>query len=85
MIYEAEYFTIGQLARRSGVPARTIRFWSDTGVVQPARRTAGGYRLYDAEAAARLDLIRSLREFGLGLGVIKGRRAFAGVHPRRSC
>jgi DNA-binding transcriptional MerR regulator len=68
---ETEYFTIGQLARRAGGPARTIRFWSDAGVVQPARRTAGGYRLYDAESAARLDLVRFLRELGLGLGVIK--------------
>lgn len=66
-----EYLTIGQLARRTGVPARTIRFWSDTGLVQPARRTAGGYRLYDAESAGRLDLVRSLRELGLGLGVIE--------------
>jgi DNA-binding transcriptional MerR regulator len=66
-----EYFTIGQLARRTGVPARTIRFWSDTGVVQPAGRTAGGYRLYDGESAARLDAVRSLRELGLGLGAIK--------------
>ena len=71
MIDDAEYFTIGQLARRGAVPARTIRFWSDTGVVPPAGRTAGGYRLYDAESAGRLDLVRSLRELGLGLGVIK--------------
>ncbi len=34
----AEMFTIGQLARRTGVPARTIRFWSDAGLVPPSRR-----------------------------------------------
>ena len=32
----AELFTVGQLARRTGVPARTIRFWSDQGLVPPA-------------------------------------------------
>jgi DNA-binding transcriptional MerR regulator len=67
----AGLFTIGQLARRTGVPARTIRFWSDAGLVPPASRSAGGYRLYDAEAVARLDLVRSLRELGLGLDVVR--------------
>jgi MerR family regulatory protein len=34
--------TIGELARRVGVPVRTIRFWSDSGLVPPASRTDGG-------------------------------------------
>ncbi len=67
----AELFTIGQLARRTGVRVRTIRFWSDLGVVMPAARSAAGYRLYDAEAVARLDLVRTLRELGFGLGDIE--------------
>jgi len=66
-----ELFTIGQLARRTGVPARTIRFWSDAGLVPPAARSASGYRLYDAAAVARLDLVRALRELGLGLDVVR--------------
>jgi DNA-binding transcriptional MerR regulator len=57
-----ELFTIGQLATRTRVPARTIRFWSDAGLVPPAGRSASGYRLYDADAAARLELVRTLRE-----------------------
>lgn len=59
--------TIGQLARRTGLPVRTIRYWSDIGAVPPAGRTDGGHRVYDAEAVARLDLVRTLRELGLGL------------------
>ncbi|MFI7047167.1 helix-turn-helix domain-containing protein [Streptosporangium sandarakinum] len=62
-----ELFTIGQLARRTGLPVRTIRFWSDIDVVPPTGRSAGGYRLYDVEAMARLDLVRTLRELGLDL------------------
>ncbi|TCK21690.1 DNA-binding transcriptional MerR regulator [Pseudonocardia endophytica] len=58
--------TIGQLARRTGVPVRTIRFWSDEGLV-PSDRTASGYRCYDAVAVARLDLVRTLRDLGMGL------------------
>jgi DNA-binding transcriptional MerR regulator len=59
--------TIGQLARRSGVPARTIRFWSDEGVLPETDRSRGNYRRYDSRAVARLDLVRTLRELGLGL------------------
>ena len=70
MSTDAELFTIGQLARRTGVPTRTVRFWSDAGLVPPASRSASGYRLYDAAAIARLDLIRTLRELGLGLDVV---------------
>lgn len=71
MSTDAELFTIGQLARRTGVSARTIRFWSDAGLVPPSARSGSGYRLYDAAAAARLDLVRTLRELGLGLDVIE--------------
>lgn len=64
-------YTIGQLARRSGVPVRTIRFWSDAGVVPCAGRSTSGYRLYDAAAVARLDLVQTLRELGLGLDAVR--------------
>ncbi|MGP4114132.1 helix-turn-helix domain-containing protein [Streptomyces sp. 4N509B] len=66
-----ELLTIGQLARRTGLSVRTIRFWSDSGVVAPTSRSAGGYRLYDAGAVARLDLVRTLRELGLDLDTVR--------------
>lgn len=66
-----ELFTIGQLARSTGLSTRTIRFWSDLGVIPPTARSAGGYRLYDAAAAARLDLVRTLRELGLNLETVQ--------------
>lgn len=66
-----ELYTIGRLARRTGVSVRTIRYWSDIGLLRPTGRSAGGYRLYDAAAVARLDLIRTLRELGLGLDVVQ--------------
>ncbi|HWS39280.1 MAG TPA: MerR family transcriptional regulator [Actinoplanes sp.] len=64
---DADLLTIGQLARRSGIPARTLRFWSDAGAVPPAGRSAGGYRLYDAAGVARAELARTLRELGVTL------------------
>jgi DNA-binding transcriptional MerR regulator len=60
-------FTIGELARRTGLTTRTIRFYSDEGLLPPADRTYAGYRLYDAASLARLELLRTLRELGLGL------------------
>jgi DNA-binding transcriptional MerR regulator len=76
-------FTIGELARSTGLTVRTIRYWSDEGVLAPVTRSTGGYRLYDAGSAARLELIRTLRELGLGLDdvrrVLDGERTVAEV------
>ncbi|MER6422620.1 MerR family transcriptional regulator [Streptomyces sp. NPDC001137] len=76
-------FTIGELARSTGLTVRTIRYWSDEGVLTPVTRSLGGYRLYDTESAARLELIRTLRELGLGLDdvrkVLDGERTVAQV------
>lgn len=66
-----ELFSIGQLARSTGLPVRTVRFWSDLGLVPPAGRTSGNYRMFDAEAAARLDLVRTLRELGIDLDTVE--------------
>lgn len=61
----APLLTIGDLARRTGLPVRTIRYWSETGVVPEATRSAGGHRLYDPAGLARLELVATLRELGL--------------------
>ncbi|MEV3982548.1 MerR family transcriptional regulator [Nonomuraea sp. NPDC049758] len=64
-------YTIGDLARRTGLPVRTIRFYSDRGIVPPVERSPAGYRLYDAAAAARLDLVRTLRDLGVDLVTVR--------------
>ncbi|MFF4340076.1 MerR family transcriptional regulator [Kitasatospora sp. NPDC001540] len=63
--------TIGALARRTGLTVKTIRYYSDTGLVPSTDRTAAGYRRYGAEALARLELVRTLRELGLGLDAVR--------------
>ncbi len=67
----AAVFTIGELAKRTGLPVKTIRFYSDEGLLPPTDRTDAGYRLYDATAMARLELVRTLRELGLGLADVE--------------
>ena len=64
-------FTIGELARATGLTVRTIRYWSDEDALPPVARSSGGYRLYDAASVARLELIRTLRELGLGLADVR--------------
>ena len=66
----ARVFTIGELSRRTGLPVKTIRFYSDKGLLPPTDRTRAGYRLYDAQALAKLELVRTLRELGIGLAEI---------------
>ncbi|MEU1289001.1 MerR family transcriptional regulator [Kitasatospora sp. NPDC005856] len=64
-------YSIGDLARRTGLTVKAIRFYADTGLVPPTDRTAAGYRRYDVHALARLDLVRTLRELGLDLPAIR--------------
>ena len=66
-----ELYSIGELARRTGMTVKAIRFYSDRGLVPPTDRSPAGYRRYDLAAVARLDLVRSLRELGLDLGTIR--------------
>ncbi|MEV0383147.1 MerR family transcriptional regulator [Nonomuraea sp. NPDC050643] len=64
-------YSIGDLARRTGLTVKTIRFYADQGIVPPTDRSPAGYRLYDVTALARLDLVRTLRDLGLDLPTIR--------------
>ncbi|MCZ4612044.1 MerR family transcriptional regulator [Streptomyces sp. Lzd4kr] len=64
-------YSIGELARRTGLTVKTIRFYSDRGIVAPTDRSPAGYRLYDIHAVARLDLVRTLRDLGVDLPTIR--------------
>ncbi|TXS68821.1 MerR family transcriptional regulator [Streptomyces sp. sk2.1] len=64
-------YSIGELSRRTGLPVRTLRFYSDSGVVAPTTRSPAGYRLYDHDALLRLELLRTLRELGVDLATIR--------------
>lgn len=64
-------FPIGELARRTGLSVKTVRFWSDLGLVPPAGRTHAGYRMYGQDALARLALVRTLRDLGVDLRTVQ--------------
>ena len=58
---------IGEVARRTGLPVKTIRYYCDEGLLQPKDRSAGGYRLFDAENLAELAIIRALRAMDVSI------------------
>ncbi|MDI1463021.1 MerR family transcriptional regulator [Catellatospora sp. KI3] len=64
-------YTIGALARRTGLTVKTIRFYADSGIVPSTDRSPAGYRRYDVHALARLDLVRTLRDLGFDLAAIR--------------
>ncbi|MFF7200137.1 MerR family transcriptional regulator [Streptomyces sp. NPDC008141] len=62
---------IGELAERAGVSVKTVRFYSDSGLLPEASRSAGGHRRYGPGAVERLRLIRSLRTLDLPVAEVR--------------
>ncbi len=63
--------TIGQVAERSGLPVKTIRFYEEQGIVPPPERSDGGFRLYTPVDVRRLRLVRLAKLIGLSLSEIQ--------------
>jgi DNA-binding transcriptional MerR regulator len=53
---------INEVAAETGLTTRAIRYYEEIGLVEPAARSDGDYRLYDASDLDRLAFIRSLRD-----------------------
>jgi len=66
-----EEMSIGQLSKATGVSAPTIRFYEGLGLIRPARRSSGNYRLYDRVAGERLTFIGAAQAAGFELPEIK--------------
>jgi DNA-binding transcriptional MerR regulator len=76
-------YSIGELARRTGLTVKAIRFYSERGIVASIGRNSAGHRLYDASALGRLEFLRTMRGLGLDLATIRtvldGERSLAEV------
>jgi len=55
---------IGEIAERVGLSLRTVRYYEEQGLIKPAGRTEGGFRLYTDEQADRLLLIKQMKPLG---------------------
>lgn len=62
---------IGELAKRTGLPASTIRFYESKGLLNAVARQANGYRAYPPEAVALLSIITNAQQTGFSLDEIK--------------
>lgn len=62
---------MGELCRRTGLSARTIRYYEELGLLPGVRRRAGGRRVYGQDELERLHFIGRLKTLGLSLGEIK--------------
>jgi DNA-binding transcriptional MerR regulator len=62
---------IGELARRSGTTAKTLRFYEGEGLLPPPARTTSGYRDYPAETLGRISFIREAQAGGFTLVQIR--------------
>jgi DNA-binding transcriptional MerR regulator len=69
-VSRAEFLTIGELAERSGINVRTIKFWEEKGLISPYRRTEGGFRLYRQSDASFLSFVKDLQAFNYTLAEI---------------
>ena len=58
---------IGEAARRSGMPAKTIRFYEEIGLIRPASREGNGYRDFSEDDVARLQFIHRARDHGFSV------------------
>lgn len=67
----SQYLTVGNLAERVGVSARTLKHWEDKGIVEPDMRSEGGFRLYSDSYVFLCNLIKDLQLFGYTLEEIK--------------
>lgn len=65
-------YQIGEVADRTGVTQRTLRFYEEKGLLTPADRMDGGFRLYSDQDVERIRLIKQLQSLlGFSLAEIK--------------
>ncbi|TYP73114.1 MerR family transcriptional regulator [Paenibacillus methanolicus] len=64
---EPTYFTTGQLAKRTGLTLRTLRYYDQIGLLTPGKDQIGAARRYDVDDLRRLQQIQTLKYVGLSL------------------
>jgi DNA-binding transcriptional MerR regulator len=66
-----ELLKIGDFARVAGTNLRTLRYYEELGLLEPAARSQGGFRYYRRTQLNRLNMIRDLQDLGLNLERIR--------------
>lgn len=63
----ADMLQIGEVAERVGLSLRSVRFYEESGLLTPAARTDGGFRLYTEDQVERLLLIKRMKPLGFSV------------------
>ena len=63
---------IGQAAKATGISAKMIRYYEDSGLIGPVARTASGYRVYGPRDIHTLGFIKRSRDMGFSVERIGG-------------
>lgn len=71
MLLQEKTKQIGTVAKESGVPIKTIRYYEEVGLLKASGRTEGGFRLFDSDVLSRLHFIKRAQSLGLSLLEIK--------------
>lgn len=66
-----ERMQIGEVAERTGLSLRTIRYYEEVGLAMPCARSTGGFRLYSDEDVQRFLLLKKMKPAGLHLAEIR--------------
>jgi len=67
---DGKRWSIGDLARATGLTVRTLHYYDEVGLVRPGERTGSGHRRYTEADVRRLYRVRALRQVGLSLDQI---------------
>jgi DNA-binding transcriptional MerR regulator len=62
---------VGELAKRTGKTVRAVHLYEELGLLTPAVRSKGGFRLYSGKAVRRIEWIQKLQDMGFSLTEIK--------------
>lgn len=79
MLVQEELKRIGSVAKESGLPIKTIRYYDELGLLKTFGRTEGNYRLFNSDVFSRLRFIKRAQSLGLSLTEIK---QFLEVHDQ---
>lgn len=64
-------WSIAEVCERTGLSARTVRYYEEIGLLPGVRRRAGGRRVYGPDELSRLGFIHRLKDLGLSLAEIR--------------
>jgi MerR family copper efflux transcriptional regulator len=79
MLVQEDAKLIGTVARESGIPIKTIRYYEELGLLKTIGRTEGGFRLFSADVLTRLTFIKRAQHLGMSLSEI---HEFLEVHDQ---